>query len=360
MQDTHKILVVVGSRTQFIKAAAVLRGLKAYPSVREVTVHTGTPLSDNFFSRLGIARPAINLGVDVFSPGQPIDPLLDALEKTIRDESPDTVFICSDSNATLAAALAAARTNTRLARAEAGVRSFARHAAKERIRIICDHTGDMLFAANEHSAANLREEGIDEARIHVTGDIMYDAAVFHAGNAPETVAALEQAGLAGSQFVLAAIHRPENTDDPQKLSEIIRGLASASLICPVLMPLHPRTRAAMERDGLFKIPLHKLHITDPVSYLEVICLEKKARIIVTDSSGMQKEAYFHGRPCITVREKTEWPELVKAGWNRLVAAESDAIRHAVGNAMAAPSPYGERTILGHGTAGETIARLLAR
>lgn len=345
-----KILSVIGARPQFIKAAALSRELLARPGVRGVLVHTGQHFDPNmsnvFFEELEIPRPDYNLGIQSGNHGAQTGRMLEKVEEVLQEERPDWVLVYGDTNSTLAGALAAAKLNIPVAHIEAGLRSFNRRMPEEINRILADHVSDLLFAPTETAVKNLEKEGITGNKVRLVGDVMFDAALFYGGKAEKESRVLETLGLTRGDYVLATIHRAENTDDPQRLATIFEGLSLVASSEKVILPLHPRTRKALENHGLFPLAQNRLFLIDPVGYLDMIMLEKKARVIATDSGGIQKEAFFCGVPCVTLRDETEWVELVDLGWNRLVpplspTAICDAVSEAGKGLVAAVSPYGE-------------------
>lgn len=248
---------------------------------------------------------------------------LEAIEQVLIKEKPDWVLVYGDTNSTLAGALAAAKLHIPVAHVEAGLRSFNRRMPEEVNRILTDHVSERLFAPTKTAVANLEREGISRDRIELVGDVMHDAALFYRDRARQPVW-FDALNLGSDAFVLATIHRAENTDDPERLAAILDGLGGAQKT--VLLPLHPRTRARIEVYGL-SVPVN-VHIIEPVGYLEMVWLEIHATLIATDSGGVQKEAYFHGKPCVTLRHETEWVELVEAGWNTLAGADAERIKSA--------------------------------
>ncbi len=316
-----KVVSVVGARPQFIKAAAVSRVLRATPGVREVLVHTGQHYDDNmsriFFEELEIPEPDYHLGIGGGTHGQNTGRMLEAIEKVLLHEDPDWVLVYGDTDSTLAGALAAVKLHIPVAHVEAGLRSFNRRMPEEINRVLTDHASDLLFAPTETALKNLLREGIPEERIHLVGDVMYDAALYYGEKAERESRILERLSLTRKGYILATVHRAENTDDPARLRAILQALSEAAQEVEVVFPVHPRTRKAMERYELTDL-VRPLIVTDPVGYLDMVMLEKNARLIVTDSGGVQKEAFFYRVPCVTLREETEWVELVELGWNRLL------------------------------------------
>ncbi|MFO0773156.1 MAG: UDP-N-acetylglucosamine 2-epimerase (non-hydrolyzing) [Nitrospiraceae bacterium] len=328
------VLSIVGARPQFVKAAVVSRAIRRAPGVRETLVHTGQHYDDNmssvFFDELGIATPDHHLGIGSHSQGAQTARMLEALEGLMVRERPDKVLVYGDTNSTLAGALAAAKLQIPLAHVEAGLRSFNRRMPEEINRVVTDHLSSLLFAPTLSAVQHLQSEGIAESAIRMVGDVMYDAALHYGETAKSRSAVLVRLGARQGQYCLTTIHRAENTDESRRLEVIVEALRLVSAEMPVIMPLHPRTRRALVRDGLLAKLEKFVTITDPVGYLDMVLLEQHARVIVTDSGGVQKEAFFYRVPCITVRDETEWTELVDLGWNRL-APPSDAqvIRDAV-------------------------------
>lgn len=323
-----KLLTVVGARPQFVKAATVSREVALRKDVTEVIVHTGqhydANMSDVFFYELGIPKPDYNLGIGGGSHGAMTGRQLEAIEAVLVRQRPDRVLVYGDTNSTLAGALAAVKLRIPVAHVEAGLRSFNRAMPEEINRVLTDHAADLLFAPTETAMRNLRKEGLPEERLRLVGDVMHDAALFYRERARAPAAA--EGVLAGdSGFVLATIHRAENTDDPRRLSAIFDGMGKSGR--RIILPLHPRTGQRLEAAGI--VPAGNITIIDPVSYLEMIWLESNAVAIATDSGGVQKEAYYFGKPCVTLRDETEWVETVESGWNRLVGSDAEAIRAAL-------------------------------
>ncbi|MEH1855884.1 MAG: UDP-N-acetylglucosamine 2-epimerase (non-hydrolyzing) [Nostoc sp.] len=311
----------VGARPQFIKAA-VSRSLKSHPEIQEVLVHTGQHydenMSDVFFQELEIPAPNYHLGIGSSNHGAQTGRMLEAIEQVLLKESPDWVLVYGDTNSTLAGAIAAVKLHIRVAHVEAGLRSFNRRMPEEINRVLTNHTADLLFAPTTAAVANLNQEGISQEKVHLVGDVMYDAAIDYGVKAEQKSSILEHLGLISQNYLLATIHRAENTDNPARLRAIFMGLTAVTQNIPVVLPLHPRTRAALLREGLLEDVGKSLQLIEPVGYLDMVMLEKNAKLIATDSGGVQKEAFFYRVPCITLREETEWVELVQLGWNRLV------------------------------------------
>ena len=354
-----KILTVVGARPQFIKAAAVSRALRSAAGVEEVLVHTGQHydenMSDVFFEELEIPRPDHDLEIGSAPHGAQTGRMLEAVERVIVEEKPDRVLVYGDTNSTLAGALAAVKLHVPVAHVEAGLRSFNRSMPEEINRVLTDHASDVLFAPTEAAVSNLRREGIPGSRVHQVGDVMYDAALHYGAKAEAASRALGRLGLEPKGYVLATVHRAENTDDPARLRAVFEGLASVAEDTAVVVPLHPRTREALRRAQL---QAGRVMLTDPVSYLDMIMLEKNARLVVTDSGGVQKEAFFHRVPCVTLRDETEWTELLELGWNRLVPPRStEAVADGVRDALRPQAPA-EAQPYGDGKSAKRIAEIL--
>lgn len=362
-----KIVSVVGARPQFIKAAAVSRALRRASGVREVLVHTGQHfdgnMSDVFFSELELATPDYHLGIGNLPHGAMTGRMLESVEEMLQKEAPGWVMVYGDTNSTLAGALAAAKLHIPVAHVEAGLRSFNRRMPEEINRVLTDHASSALFAPTRAAVANLAAEGVPADRVHLVGDVMYDAALAYGRVAEARSDILRSLGLPAGRYALATIHRAENTDSGERLRQIGRGLAEMAAAMPVVFPVHPRTRAALKRAGIALAGQPGLTLCDPVGYLDMTMLEKSAALVVTDSGGVQKEAYFHGVPCITVREETEWTELVELGWNRITPPAEFASPHpALEWAMARRSREDGETAhpYGRGDAGEKIVAALLR
>jgi UDP-GlcNAc3NAcA epimerase len=303
-RDTQvQIVTVVGARPQFIKAATVSRELRAKSGVEEVLVHTGQHydenMSDVFFEELEIPHPDHHLGIGSGSHGTQTGRMLEAAERVLLAAEPDLVLVYGDTNSTLAGALAAVKLHIPVAHVEAGLRSSNRRMPEEINRVLTDHASDLLFTPTETATENLRREGISAESIYWVGDVMYDAALFYADKAKEKEEILKRLQLEPKGYVLATVHRAENTDDLGRLRAIFEGLERVADSSPVIMPLHPRAKKKLSRLGLRN---SKIRYLDPVGYLDMISLEKNAAVIATDSGGVQKEAFFYRVPCVTLRE----------------------------------------------------------
>lgn len=342
-----KILTVVGARPQFIKAAAVSRVIRTdfAGRIEEVLVHTGQHYDDNmskvFFEELDIPKPKYNLEISGGHHGAMTGRMLEAIERVLLQEQPDCLLIYGDTNSTLAGALAAAKHHIPVAHVEAGLRSFNMRMPEEVNRILADRVSSLLFCPTQIAVDNLKAEGLTKG-VHNVGDVMYDVALFYRDRARQHSTVLDRLGLSHGAFVLATCHRAENTDDPARLGQILTALAELAAEQPVVLPLHPRTRKLIAENGL-SCQLDKLLFTEPLPFLDMVALEQAARMVLTDSGGVQKEAFFYGVPCITMRDETEWVETVDSGWNRLVGADRARILAAARDPhrpSAQTNPYG--------------------
>ncbi len=352
-----KIMTVLGARPQFIKAAAFSRQIKSSPNVSEILVHTGqhfdANMSDVFFKEMSIPEPNYRLETGGLNHGAMTGKMLMELEPLVLKEKPDVMMVYGDTNSTLAGALVAAKLHIPVAHVEAGLRSFNRHMPEEINRILTDHVSDWLFCPTETAVQNLKHDGVEENKIHQVGDIMFDAALFykeHLRPSPETHSFCAQ----HSDFVLCTIHRAENTDDPQKLQSIFSALQKISQNKKVLLPLHPRTRNKLKDHG---IASDGIHIVEPLPYGDILYLLSKASLVMTDSGGMQKEAYFFSQPCITLREQTEWVETLEGGANQLVGSSKEKIVTAYNNAASNKVSF-KKHLYGDGQTAQKILDIL--
>lgn len=322
-----KIVSIVGARPQFIKAAAVSKVLRERHT--EILLHTGQhydyDMSGVFFDGLDLPFPDANLEVGSGSHGAQTGAMLKGIEEILLSEHPDFVLIYGDTNSTLAGALAASKLSVPVAHVEAGLRSFRRSMPEETNRVVADHLSHLLLCPSELSVRNLAAEGITE-NVHLIGDVMLDVlnwAKLRLAKRPSLM--LKNLGVIKKRYLLATVHRSENTDDGSKVRQIME--AFNSLDEPVIFPVHPRSRKVITESGCMNA--YHVHMIDPVGYLDMVSLASNARMILTDSGGLQKEAYWLGVPCITMREETEWVETVEAGWNTLVGCDSQKIVEAV-------------------------------
>jgi UDP-GlcNAc3NAcA epimerase len=353
-----KVVSIVGARPQFIKAAPVSRVLRYRHT--EVLVHTGQHYDDNmsavFFDELDIPSPEYNLGVGSGTHGAQTGEMLARVEQVLMTERPDWVLVYGDTNSTLAGALAAAKLHIRVAHVEAGLRSFNRKMPEEINRVVTDHVSDLLLCPSQTAIANLAAEGITRG-VYLVGDVMADAMAIAVKRAREHSDVLSRLGLVERGYLLVTVHRAENTDDVTHLRNILDALEALDEI--VVFPLHPRTRGCMAGLGLSALQsrARNLKILEPLGYLDMVRLEQSARMIVTDSGGVQKEAYWLGVPCITLRDETEWVETVEAGWNILVGTDVARIVHTV---RSFTPPAMHPMLYGDGQTAARVVELLER
>lgn len=344
-----KILTVLGARPQFIKASVVSHAIAETQGLSEVLVHTGqhfdSNMSDVFFTELGMKNPDYFLGIHGGSHGVMTGRMLIEIEKVLQQELPDAVLVYGDTNSTLAGALAAAKLHIPVAHVEAGLRSFNMAMPEEVNRILADRISRWLFTPTQRAADHLVREGFAHEHIITVGDVMYDVALHQGARVEAGTGLMARLGLQEKGYVLATIHRAENTDHPQRIGVIVDALIAVAQTLPVVWPLHPRTRSVLLQAGRLDALAEVVHLIEPVGYLDMVQLEKFAAIIVTDSGGVQKEAFFYRVPCVTLRDETEWVELVDAGWNQLAppmdaASVVDAIQTALGSQGREVQPYG--------------------
>ncbi|CAN7510287.1 UDP-N-acetylglucosamine 2-epimerase (non-hydrolyzing) [Bosea sp. LjRoot90] len=340
-----QILTVLGARPQFIKASPVSHAI-AKAGMSEVIVHTGQHfdalMSDVFFDELAIPRPAYNLEVNSLGHGAMTGRMLEKLEAAMLAEKPDLVLIYGDTNSTVAGALAAAKLHIPVAHIEAGLRSFNRRMPEEINRVLADHVSTLLFCPTRTAVQNLAAEGITRG-VHAVGDVMFDTTLAAIERSAGRSAILERLALTPKTYSVATIHRAENTDDPARLAQIVDWLEQRARTAPIIMPVHPRTRKLFAQRGISPAGLT---LIDPIGYLDMARLVHHAAAVFTDSGGLQKEAYFHRVPCVTLRDETEWVETVDAGWNRLWQGPDFAERRDIPD-------YGE------GNAAHLISELIA-
>lgn len=350
-----KILSVVGNRPQFVKAAPLCRALRAVAD--EVLVHTGQhydpEMADLFFDELGIPEPDHHLGVGPGTPVHQMATIALRLEPLLAEEKPDLVLVYGDTTSTLAGALAAAKVGVPLGHVEAGLRSFDKSMPEEQNRVVTDHLSALLFCPTDQAVANLAAEGITTG-VHQVGDVMYDASLAFTPVAAKRKAA-EALGLEAGGYLLMTVHRAAATDTPEALQRLVDVIEAVDQ--PLVFPVHPRTRHKLEAAGLWdRLAAHMhLHLSPPVGYLDFTSLLAGAKGVITDSGGVQKEAYFQRIPCITLRDTTEWVETVEAGYNRLVGMNAAAVRAALEN-LALPAEHVD--LYGDGHASGKIAAIL--
>lgn len=316
-----KIVTVLGARPQFIKASVVSHALAQTPGLAEVLVHTGqhfdANMSDVFFTELGMSRPQYFLDIHGGGHGAMTGRMLAGVEQVLLQERPDAVLVYGDTNSTLAGALAAVKLHIPVAHVEAGLRSFNMAMPEEVNRILTDRISHWLFTPTEAAKQHLLDEGVRPGLIHAVGDVMYDVALHHGERVQSGTGLMAQLGLSAKGYVLATVHRAENTEHPDRLAAIVDALIATAQQLPVVWPLHPRTRGVLQKAGRLELLKSKVHLIDPLGYLDMVQLEKFSAVIATDSGGVQKEAFFYRVPCVTLRTETEWTELIHSSWNYL-------------------------------------------
>jgi len=349
-----RVATVIGNRPQFVKAAAVSPLLRV--EHEELLVHTGQHYDDElstiFVDELAVPRPEIQLGLGGGSNSEQTSRMLSALSTLLGDEAPDAVLVYGDTNSTLAGALAAAQAQIPVAHVEAGMRSFDRAMPEELNRVLTDHLATLLLAPSQGAVANLQRESV-AGEVQLVGDVMVDIAALLAPRARENDAPLRDAGVQAGEYVLATAHRAGNVDDRERLERLVELLLGLEL--PVVLPLHPRTRARLEDAGLLERLSAGAIVLAPLGYPDFAALLARARAVVTDSGGVQKEAYLAGVPCVTLRDSTEWVETVDCGWNVLVDLDAEATRAA----LRRPLPEQRLELYGDGHAGERVVAALA-
>lgn len=345
-----KIVTIIGARPQFIKASVVSEAIAKSSSFEEVIIHTGQHYENNmseiFFSDLEIPRPAYNLDIHGGTHGMMTGRMISEIECILLKENPFLILVYGDTNSTLAGAIAAVKLHIPVAHIEAGLRSFNMRMPEEINRILTDRISRWLFTPTITSNTNLVHEGTDPTRIHHVGDVMYDAALQYGKHVTVKGRAIERWNLEEGSYILATIHRAENTDNAERLAVITEALRSAASAMPIVWPVHPRTRQALDRNNLLSRVNKNIVLIEPVGYLDMVQLEKYAALIVTDSGGVQKEAFFYQVPCVTLRDETEWVELIETGWNRLAPPTdstrvSSSILDALGSVGLNTHPYGD-------------------
>ena len=364
-----KLLTILGARPQFIKAATVSRAIKAHNDIEEIIVHTGqhfdANMSDIFFEQLDIPRPHHNLRIAGLSHGAMTGRMLEGVAHLIQQEGPDWVLVYGDTNSTLAGALAAAKLHVPVAHIEAGLRSHNSAMPEEINRVLTDRVSSLLLCPTQIAVNNLQQEGFpfpamstngDNApqRIVNIGDVMFDAVLYYRERA-KAQTSLDAFGLSHQSYALCTLHRQENTDKPERLKNILSALHEIAKDLPLILPLHPRTKHKIEEQQNIAL-LNGITVLEPLPYLEMQRLQMSAKLILTDSGGIQKEAYFHKVPCITLRNETEWSETVDAGFNQLSGANTEKILKAW---VKAKAPYKQdKKIYGDGHAAEKFLELL--
>lgn len=363
-----KIATVLGARPQFIKAASVSRAIAEHNAsihnsqskIHEIIVHTGqhfdANMSDIFFDEMQIPRPDYKLDVNSLGHGAMTGRMLERIEEILLKEKPDTVMVYGDTNSTLAGALAAKKLHIKVAHVEAGLRSFNMDMPEEINRILTDRISDLLFCPTDTAVQNLEREGFSAfpSCIVKSGDVMQDAAIFYRDIAALKSNIISRLGLAGKPFALGTIHRAENTDSPECLQAIMAALNKIAGEMEVILPLHPRTRKIMRARGLDS----RCTIIEPVGYFDMIQLLEHTCIVLTDSGGLQKEAFFFSKPCVTLRDETEWVELLDGGYNTLTGASSEQIVAGFSQMLSAAPDY-QRNLYGAGQASQAIVAAMA-
>ena len=348
-----KIVSVVGARPEFIQSAPVSKALRK--SHREILVHTGQHydylMSQTFFDEIGIPTPDYNLEVGSGSHAKQTAEILVRLEDVLINEQPDLLLIRGDTNSTLAGALAASKLHIPIAHIEAGERSFDRRMPEEINRLAADRLSDLFFCVSQTAVQHLRDEGVRDS-VHWVGDVMLDVMLANLPLAREKSSVLNRLGLKSKGFALVTIHRAANTDDPRRLGNILSALSQVNE--DVVFPVHPRTRGLI--DKLKRKIGDRVRMIEPVGYYDMVMLEENARLIATDSGGVQREAYFLKIPCLTLRDETEWVETITAGWNKLVGADEEKI---LSNWLSGKPPSEHPNIFGDGTASESISKVIS-
>jgi len=375
-----KIVTIIGARPQIIKAAAISRAIKTHYAnqISEVIVHTGQHYDENmseiFFQEMGMPVANYNLGVGSGNHGIQTAKMIEGIEAILIKEKPNALLVYGDTNSTLAGALAAVKIHIPVVHVEAGLRSFNKAMPEEINRITCDHCSTLLFSPTKQGIDNLELEGfsldiqpkahIDRPLVFKTGDIMYDNSMYFSNIANENQGLLKDLNLAPGEFILCTIHRDSNTDNPEHLNQIIRGILEIQRISiqAIVLPLHPRTRKKMTEllDPAIGAELQKntrIHIIDPAGFLDMISLESNCSMVITDSGGVQKEAFFFKKPCIILREQTEWVEIVENG-NALLVGSSEVKLIEAFHQLTNKKEYTYPPFFGNGHASEEICRLM--
>lgn len=352
-----KILTIVGARPQFVKAAALSREIENHDDFEEIIIHTGQHfdenMSDIFFDEMEIPRPKYNLAINSVGHGAMTGRMLEGIEEIIIKEEPDFVLVYGDTNSTIAGALAAKKLHVKVAHVEAGLRSFNMQMPEEVNRILTDRISDILFCPTDTAINNLSKEGYDniDCEIDKCGDVMQDAANFYAQKSVDKSTVIADNNL--SKYILCTLHRAENTDDINRLSSIVDAINSINAETEVVLPLHPRTKKIIAQNGLNL----NAKVIDPVGYFDMIELIKNCSLVMTDSGGLQKEAFFFAKNCVTMRDQTEWVELITAGFNVLVGADADKITSGVSTMLKKANDFNV-DLYGNGKAAANIVNKL--
>ena len=354
-----KILSVLGARPQFVKAAAVSRVIKSTKGLEECIVHTGqhfdANMSDIFFEEMDIPKPNYNLNINSLGHGAMTGRMLEGIEKILQKEKPDVVMIYGDTNSTIAGALAAKKLHIKVAHVEAGLRSYNIKMPEEVNRILTDRISDILFCPTETACSNLEKEGFDNFNIKIVqnGDVMQDAAMYYAKYSASKSNIIKTLGV--KSYILGTIHRAENTDDPQRMKSIVNALNVISEKIEIVLPLHPRTKKILAKLNLDL----NVKIIEPVGYFDMIELIKNSSLVITDSGGLQKEAFFFKKHCVTLRDETEWVELIENGYNILAGSNEDLIQTNIEKMLKKQSDF-DQNLYGRGKASQLIAEELLK
>jgi len=356
-----KIVTIIGARPQFIKAATISRQIRKEADIREVIIHTGQHFDSNmssvFFTDMEIPKPDYNLEISMLSHGAMTGRMIEKIEDILIHERPDLVLVYGDTNSTLAGALAAAKLTIKIVHVEAGLRSFNMKMPEEINRILTDRISDILFCPTENAIQNLRKEGFDHynCQVHLVGDVMYDAALFYGSMSPDRSDIMSRLRLKGAEFLLCTVHRQENTDDINHLKSIINALNEVHREITVVLPLHPRTRKILAQNSIHT----DFEPVEPVGYYDIMELLKHCSLVITDSGGMQKEAYFFKKYCITLREETEWIELVENNFNVLAGCDPIRIKNGVNRFSGKEIAYSSG-LYGNGDASQLIVDIIKK
>jgi UDP-GlcNAc3NAcA epimerase len=362
-----KIITIVGNRPQFVKAAAVCRAIEYWneqksDKITHKIIHTGQHfdenMSDIFFLEMELPQPKYYLRIGGCSQGAMTGRMIEKTEEILIKEKPDWVLVFGDTNSTLAGALAAVKLHISIGHVEAGLRSFNKKMPEEINRIVTDHCAELLFTPTKNATIQLLKEGILEKKIQHTGDVMHDVFLHYQEKAIKQSLIIEQLNLQPKNYVLASVHRAENTDNSHTLKEIILGLCTIAKFRSVVFPIHPRTKKVLQEQNLLDRVKKELLLLEPIGYFDMLRLESNAEVILTDSGGVQKEAYFSRTPCITLRNETEWTELIDHGFNKLVPLREEAIFESYQKTIA-ESPNWNKTLYGAGDSARQIIALLA-
>ena len=354
-----KVVTIIGARPQFIKAAVISREIAKHKEIKEVIVHTGqhfdANMSDVFFEEMHIPKPKYHLDINSIGHGAMTGRMLEKIEEVLLSERPDYVIVYGDTNSTLAGALAAKKMHIKVVHIEAGLRSFNMSMPEEVNRILTDRISDVLCCPTKEAAQNLTDEGYSRfnSKVVITGDVMNDAAIFYRNLISSGQNVISNLGLEGKEFALCTVHRAENTDNLNRLRGIIEALNKISSEIEIVFPVHPRTRKIITEN---KISL-SFKAIDPIGYIDMVRLLTNCKIVLTDSGGLQKEAFFFAKPCVTLRDETEWVELVEGNYNSLAGADQGTIISAY-EKMCIAKPDFTKDLYGSGTAANRIVSLL--